>query len=156
MPGLPLSDSPVGKLGNLLFPNLFFLLGNSAFALLSGQQKLIQLLVHTCSYLPAQQMPAKALTFRKKEDGAVLGTPAAAHPPTLAGLCPAPRGPILQPEMHPGVLPTPNRSQGQRCSWRPWAPESWGLLRGRALPRCPAPPGVGRDGTGQDGAGPVP
>lgn len=116
MPGLPLSDSPVGKLGNLLFPNLFFLLRNSGFALLSGQQKLIQLLVHTCSDLPAQQMPAKALIFRKKEDGAVPGS---CDPPTSPGCALLPSGPILQPEPRPGVLPTPNRSQGQRCSWRP-------------------------------------
>lgn len=81
MPGLPLSDSPVSKLGNLLFPNLFSFSGTQSSLRFQDSKDLIQLLVHTCISLPAQQMPAKPLIFREKEDGAVPGAPAAACPP---------------------------------------------------------------------------
>ncbi|XP_049659400.1 uncharacterized protein LOC126039803 [Accipiter gentilis] len=95
---------------------------------------LIQLLVHTCISLPAQQKPAKPLIFREKEDGAVPGAPA-----TSQGGDPHPCRPFPPPEPCPGVLPAPNRSRGERCP-----PVSWGLLRGRALPRSHG------DRTGQD------
>ena len=121
VPDLPLSDSPVGKLGNLLFPNLFSFSGIQSSLCFQYSKNLIQLLVHTCISLPAQQMPAKALIFHKKEDGAVPGAPAAACPPAeprRAVTC-SPVLPSLQPEPRPGVLPTPNRSQGERRSWGP-------------------------------------
>lgn len=77
-PGLPLPDSPAGKLGNLLLPNVFLAREFSPRSALGTSP--IQLLVHTCCSPPTQQMPAKALVCHQG-NGAVPGALAAACQP---------------------------------------------------------------------------
>lgn len=80
MPYLLLSDSLVGKLGNLLFPNLFSFSGIQALLCLEHSKNIIELLVHTC-ISPCSTDAGKSLHFHQKEARAVPGTLAAVCPP---------------------------------------------------------------------------
>lgn len=142
VPGLVLSDSPVSKLGNLLFPNLFSFSGTRSSLRSQDSKDLIQLLVHTRIPLPAQQMPAKPLIFPEKEDGAVPGAPAAARPPAepRRAATRSPAGPSRSPSRVPGscrprIAPRANAAP----------PRAGGCC---GAERCPAPTGTGRDRTG--------
>lgn len=165
VPGLPLSDSPVGKLGNLLFPNLFFFLGNSVFALLSGEQNpnpAASSHTHLSLLNTRRQKPS---FFPRRKPGLC---PAAAPPPpgpgravtcalrSLPAACAASRGPA-DPASPPGRTLQPGPCTSHELGAAP-LPRGWdGMGQDRmgwdrtGLAPCPEMPqraGAGRRPTG--------